>query len=292
MTRRVGLATCSQFSDLDADDQLLLPALADLGIEGVPVVWNSPQHWSAFDVVVIRNTWDYTDDRGAFLEWTREVESATALLNPAEIVRWNTDKVYLRDLSEAGVPVVPTDFLDPGMDVAAWSPPAADEYVIKPAVSAGSRDTMRYGSGDEDSAREHIARLLDAERVVMVQPYLAAVDTLGETAMLHFNGEFSHSIRKGPLLVRGREAERVEGLFVQEQIDPRTPSAAERAVADQVLDLVPGGRAQLLYARVDVIPDVDGAPLLLELELSEPSVFLAHDAGAAARFASAIAARL
>ena len=255
-------------------------------------MWNSPQDWSAFDVVVIRNTWDYTDDREAFLAWTREVESATALLNPAEIVRWNTDKVYLRDLIEAGVPVVPTDFLDPGMDVAEWSPPAADEYVIKPAVSAGSRDTMRYGSGDEDSARQLIARLLDAGRVVMVQPYLAAVDTLGETAMLHFNGEFSHSIRKGPLLVRGREAERVEGLFVQEQIDARTPSAAERAVADQVLDLVPGGRERLLYARVDVIPDVDGAPLLLELELSEPSVFLAHDAGAAARFAGAIAARL
>ena len=292
MTRRVGLATCSQFPDLDTDDQLLLPALADLGIEGVPVIWNSPHDWSMFDAVVIRNTWDYTDDRDAFLAWTREVESVASLLNSAEIVRWNTDKVYLRDVIAGGVPVVPTDFLDPGTDVAAWSPPVADEYVIKPAVSAGSRDTMRYGPGDEDSARQHIIRLLDASRVVMVQPYLTAVDTLGETAMLHFNGEFSHSIRKGPLLVRGREAERVEGLFVQEEIDPRTPSAAERAVADQVLDLVPGGREQLLYARVDVIPGVDGAPLLLELELSEPSVFLAHDAAAASRFAGAIAARL
>jgi glutathione synthase/RimK-type ligase-like ATP-grasp enzyme len=291
----VALATCREFPDLDHEDRLLVPALAALGVEAVPAVWTDEAvDWSSFAAVVLRETWDYSDDRPAFLSWIERVGSVTSLLNPGDVVAWNTDKRYLRDLAAAGVPVVPTRFLEPGDDPGAWLPEGDfTDVVVKPAVSCGSRDTVRYHTGDPlDEAEAHVRRLLVEQRTVMVQPYLDAVDTVGETALLFFDGEFSHAIRKGPLLARGVEGDKVEGLFVQEQIDPREPTARELEVATRVVACIPGGLDRVLYARVDLIPDADGEPLLLELELTEPSLFLSHDAGAADRLAAAIARRL
>ena len=291
----VALATCREFPLLDDEDRLLIPALAALGIDAVPAVWTDEAvDWAAFDAVVLRETWDYADDREAFLAWLERVASESMLLNPVDVVAWNTDKVYLRDLAAAGVPVVPTTFLEPGDDASDWLPSGEHaDVVVKPAVSCGSRDTVRYHTGDPlDAAEQHVRRLLADDRTVMVQPYLDAVDTVGETALLFFDGEFSHAIRKGPLLARGVEGEKVEGLFVQEQIDPRRPTEVELEVARRAVSVIPGGLDRVLYARVDLIPDADGAPLLLELELTEPSLFLSHAAGAADRLAAALARRL
>ena len=290
----VGLATCREFPLLDEDDQLLIPALARVGVDAVPVVWTDDSvDWFAFDAVVLRETWDYSEVRDAFLAWIDRVAAQTLLLNRADLVRWNTDKRYLRDLAAAGIPIVPTHFVEPGDDPRSWASAgiSSAEIVVKPAVSCGSRGTARHHVDDDGEAIEqHIADILGEDRVVMVQPYLEAVDTDGETALLYFDGVFSHAIRKGPLLARGAESERVEGLFLREQIDPREPSAREREVADQVVAAIPGDVP--LYARVDLIPDRDGSPVLLELELTEPSLFLLHDDNAAGRLASAIAARI
>ncbi len=292
---RVALATCREFPLLDDDDRLLVPALDAVGITGVPAVWTDDGiDWASFDAVIVRETWDYSQDRPAFLDWIRRVSDSTLLLNPASVIEWNTDKRYLRDLVEAGLPAVPTIFLEPGDDPAGWRPfDGYSDFVVKPAVSAGSRDTMRYPADAAlGAARRHVQSLLDADRVVMLQPYLEAVDTVGETAVLFIGGEFSHAIRKGPLLARGVEGARVEGLFVQEQIDPRDPTAQERAVSERVVAAIPGGLDATLFARVDLIPAPDGAPQLLELELTEPSLFLLHSEQAPARLAAAIAARV
>jgi glutathione synthase/RimK-type ligase-like ATP-grasp enzyme len=289
------LATCRGFPALDPEDRLLIPALAALGIEAVPAVWTDADvDWSVFDAVVVRETWDYADDLDVFLACARTVGGVTQLFSPTDVIAWNTDKHYLRELADAGVPVVVTRFLEPGDDPADWRVAGAYEHVVvKPAVSCGSRDTVRYDmSGDLEPLRQHVRRLLDADRSVMVQPYLDAVDTAGETALLFVDGEFSHAIRKGPLLAPGVEGERVEGLFVQEQIDPREPTDAELDVARRVIAAIPSGSEALLYARVDLIPAVDGTPVVLEVELTEPSLFLSHDAGAPARLAAAIARRL
>lgn len=204
------------------------------------------------------------------------------------------------DLHRAGVPVVPTRFAEPGEDPAAHlaaflagqgsvgrGTPAA-EFVIKPAVGAGSRDAARYGREEAPQAQAHLARLLSEGRSAMLQPYLAAVDHRGETALLWFEGTFSHAIRKGPLLQRG--AGFVGGLFAPEEITPRTPSPAEREVAEAALRALP--HPALLYARVDLLDDGTGRPLLLELELTEPSLFFAQAPGSAERFARAILRRL
>lgn len=273
----ISLATCSAMPDLDEEEPLVLGPLAELGVRAVPAVWDDPAvDWSAFDLTVLRTTWDYAPRREEFLAWTRAVPR---LLNPAATVEANTDKRYLAALD---VPVVPTVFLAPGE---AFTAPGG-EYVLKPTVSAGSLDTGRYGPADDALAAAHVARLHAAGRTVMLQPYLTAVDDAGETALLYFNGEYSHAIRKGPMLT-GPDLG-TEGLFKGENITPRVPSGAERALGDALVASLDAP----LYARVDLIPGPDGSPLLVELELVEPSLFLGHDPGAPARFARAIAARL
>ena len=297
MAARIALATAAEFPDLDEDGAVLVGALEDRGLVAAPAVWTDEGvDWSSYDLVVVRCTWDYHLHRDAFLAWSRRVESVTRLANSADVLAWNTDKTYLRSLQDAGLPVVPTDWLEPG-DV--FVVPEHGEYVVKPAVSAGSRDTNRYQVGVHDEvAVAHVQRLLDDGRTVMVQPYLAHVDTAGETALLFMAGELSHAIRKGPLLTPGMEL--VAGAYKEETVEPRTPSDGELDVADRILDILalvgPVAREQLLYARVDLVPGADGSPTLLELELTEPSMFLVHDetagASAGARFAAAIVAAL
>ncbi len=287
MTAPVALVTAAPARHLDADLAPLAGALDAIGVPSEVVVWDDPAvRWSAYRLVVVRSTWDYVARHDAFLAWAEAVASVTTLANPAPMIRWNTDKRYLRDLGQAGVPVVPTVFHEPNHPV--HVPPI--EVVVKPAVSAGAADTGRYPPERRDEAVAHVQRLLAAGRVAMVQPYLAGVDQTGETALVFFEGVFSHAVRKGPILVPG--VGMVEGLYAEEELAPREPTPAERAVADQALTAVPAVLGTPLYARVDLVPGPDGAPVVLELELTEPSVFHAHGPGSADRFAAAIARRL
>jgi glutathione synthase/RimK-type ligase-like ATP-grasp enzyme len=236
---------------------------------------------------VVRSPWDYTRRHAEFLAWSERVAGATALENPPRLLRWSADKHYLRDLGVAGVPVVPTAFAGPG-EVMDW--PGDGEIVVKPTISAGSLDTARHLPGARAEAAAHVARLHADGRVAMAQPYLSRVEgERGETALVFVDGAFSHAARKGPMLVPGLSV--VGGLFVEEDIRPSTPTPGEMEVAEAALAAIPGGAAPL-YARVDLVPDDAGRPVVLELELVEPSLFLVHGAGAADRLVDAIAARL
>ncbi|MEU1750551.1 ATP-grasp domain-containing protein [Micromonospora arida] len=290
---RVALVTCSDLADLDPDDRLVLTPLAARGVAVQSVVWDNPDvDWSSYDLVVLRSPWDYALRRDEFVSWAATVPT---LVNPADVVRWNTDKRYLAELSAAGVPTVPTSWIEPGES---WQLPAqTGEYVLKPAVSAGSQDTGRYDLADpehRDLAAAHVRRLSEAGRVTMVQPYLRAVDTEGETALLFLAGPeglaFSHAIRKGPML-SGPDLG-PDGLYKAEEITARTARPEQLAVAEQTLAAVPGGTRQLLYARVDLIPGPDGEPVLVELELTEPSLFIGYADGAPDRLATAITTHL
>ncbi len=142
--------------------------------------------------------------------------------------------------------------------------------------------------GEERAACSHIQRLLDAGRSVLLQPYLEQVDLHGETGLVYFGGRFSHAIRKGPLLRPGTAP--AGALFLEERITPRMPADEELRLAERVLAAVPF--ATPLYARVDLIRSAGGEPRLLELELTEPSLFFAHAPGAAGRLASQLCAAL
>jgi hypothetical protein len=296
---RLILATCVELPDGDEDSEILHTALARCGIAARWQVWDDPEAtWD--DPVVIRSPWDYTRDRDRFMAWCRQVPR---LINPLDVIEWSSDKVYLSELTIAGLPTVPTRVFPPGTSPEFPEPDQASEFVVKPSVGAGSRGAGRFGAGEVEQATDHVAQLHRAGRTALVQPYLDAVDSVGETALLYFDGTFSHAIAKGAMLPQGtvhpvispakgavNERGEAEELFVAERISARTPTTAEHAVGEAAMTFI---RAQfcsdLLYARVDLLPTT-GGPVIGELELIEPSLFLGYSEGAADRFAKAVAA--
>jgi hypothetical protein len=287
---RIGLATCAALRDGWSDDQLLAEALRGRGAEATFAVWDDPAvQWQRFDLVLIRSTWDYTERRDDFVAWAEAV--GERLRNPPAVVRWNSDKHYLAELESAGVPVVPTRIVEPGD-----RPPELNgEVVIKPAVSAGALATGRFGPGAHGQARSLLTRLGAEGRAAMVQPYLTGVDADGETAVVYFGGEVSHVLRKNAVLGPDEEApvreDRItaaepyfdEGLVGRGEADPR-----QRELAGLVLEWIRSRFGLPLYARVDLVPGPDGAPVLLELEAVEPNFYLATSDGAADRLATAV----
>lgn len=283
---RIAIASAIAAWGLDDDLPPLLDACSRAGLHAEVLAWDDPTvSWRRFDAVLLRSTWDYCERLPAFLDWCIDVAEQTRLFNPLEIVRWNCDKHYLAKLAEAGVPTVPSEFLEPGDDPAGFA--EHGEFVVKPAVGAGSRDAQRYLHDERGRAIEHARRLLDAGRSVLVQPYLAGVDERGETAVIFIDGHDSHAIRKGPLLARGGAA--TNHLFAPEAIRPRVASEIELETARRVVEALPFARP--LYARVDLLPSADG-PRLLELELIEPSLFFHAGKDAADRLVAALVARI
>ncbi|MEO8364588.1 MAG: hypothetical protein ABI538_00120 [Pseudoxanthomonas sp.] len=297
--KNIALVTAVATTGHDEDLHPLLHACTQAGLQARAVAWDDATvSWRRFDAALLRSPWDYTERLTEFLGWCDGVEQSTRLLNPLPVVRWNTDKHYLSDLARAGVPVVSTIFVEPeaeplhALQAFLMEQPAA-EFVIKPAVSAGARDTQRYARTQEFAASNHIARLLEQGRSVMLQPYLRSVDHAGETALVFFNGQFSHAIRKGALL--RSEQPSIEAPYATGDISPRDADPDERALAELALSAV-ARRLQLeqplAYARIDLIGDDQGAPTVLEMELIEPSLFFAQAPGSADKFAAVIAQRL
>jgi glutathione synthase/RimK-type ligase-like ATP-grasp enzyme len=286
----VVLTTCAELPNGDEDAPALLASLAARGVAARWQVWSDPAASWAEDLVVVRSTWDYTRERDAFVTWAGSVPR---LANPADVIAWNSDKTYLRDLADAGIPVVPTTFVAPG-EIGPL--PVSGEFVVKPSVGAGSMGVGRFAEDALAAAQAHVASLHDAGRIVLVQPYVADVDTAGETALIYIDGRFSHAIRKGamlpPQLTNPLDTVSADTLYVFEQVQAREASAAELAIGELVVAVLRdrlGG--DLLYARVDLLPTPAG-PVLIELELTEPSLFLSYDDGATDRLADAIAARV
>jgi glutathione synthase/RimK-type ligase-like ATP-grasp enzyme len=297
---RALLATARGSWELDRDAAVLVAELARVGVDASPAVWDDPGvAWADADLVVVRSTWDYTERLDAFLDWAGRVEATTELANPLDVLRWTTDKRYLLDLAASDVPVVAGGFLDPRADavdiestvLGVLDGAASGEIVVKPTVSAGSKDTLRVGSGDARAGLDLAQRLCAAGRAVVVQPYLRSVDDRGETGVVYFGGTASHAFTKGAILRRG--AGLVDGPFAPEHITPARATRAELDVAEAAIAVATRhAAAPLLYARVDLVHDDHGDPVVLELELCEPSFFVEVDAAAAGRFARAVAERL
>jgi hypothetical protein len=278
---KVVLASCAALPKGDGDEDALIEALRR---DGVDVSWQPWGDEVDADLVVLRATWDYTERLDDFLAWC---DGVPALANPVSVVRWNTDKSYLVELAARGVATVPTAVVEPGADPV-WPD---GEFVVKPAVGAGSRGAGRFTGHAE--ARAHL-EVLGVK--ALVQPYQSSVDAHGETALVFFAGEYSHSFHKGPMLAQGL-AESESGLYVEEKLRAVVPDSRQVELANQVIDvaaeLLSLERKDFLYARVDVVEGADGSPLLLELELTEPTLgFKFTDEAAAARLSAAIRSRV
>ncbi len=281
MPKNILFLTSQAYSQYDIETCLVADELARSGVDSTTLDWSAPEVPTVrADLAVIRSTWDYTTRLGEFLSVLGRLPMP--LLNPLPVVRWNSHKGYLAELGAAGVPVVPTQLVRVG--VAASLPPmAAARIIIKPAVSAGAVGVGLFDAGSA-AALDHLATIT-AHSDALVQPFIGEVVD-GERSLIHLGGVYSHAVRKTP----------ADGEFrVQEHLGgtnrPYTAAAAELAAAEAALAVVPGGPAALLYARIDLVGSAEN-PLVMELELIEPQLFLPHSPGAAERLADAIIARL
>ncbi len=280
----IALATSSQHPDLAPDDRLLLEALRAEGAEAEPAIWDDAQYpWASRRLVVIRSTWDYPGRREAYLAWAESTSGVVRLENDPATLRWNTDKGYLAEFERRGHAVVPTTVLEEGTMAGLERLLAArgwDDAVVKPLVGAGGYDTFRVRAGRVTAAGEPLAAALARTRL-LVQPFLPVVEE-GELSLLFFDGGFSHAARKRPAPGEFRVQEQFGGSTLPAVASPADVALGERIVA--ALDRCP------LYARLDFLHSPDGW-LLSEVELTEPSMFLALDPAAPARFARAVLAR-
>jgi hypothetical protein len=282
----IALVTFSGLPNLSADDRLLLPALAGRGVHAEPAAWDDQaMSWESFDALVVRSTWNYHMSLETFMRWIGRVEALRIpLWNSPAVLRWNADKSYLRDLAAAGFDVVPTRWVRDGDDStlaglladAGWT-----DAVLKPAVSASAFETWRVAADGVIASDESRFRQLAARRGgAMVQRFLPQLVSDGEWSLMFIAGDYSHAVLKRP---------RVGDFRVQHEhggtATPRTPPSHVLVAAEEITALIPG---PWLYARVDGV-EIDGRFVLMELELLEPSLFLAAEPQAAERFAAAIA---
>jgi hypothetical protein len=264
----------SRWRDVFPEDTAPLER-AGLSVEGRS--WVDSADFGDFDLVLPLLTWGY---HRAGPAWQAAVDDWQArgirLQNPANVLKWNADKLYLGLLAERGAPVVPTRFVEQvtkGALERAAADFGTDQLIAKPQVSASAWQTIRWAPGAP----------LDGgpEGAAIIQPFLPAILDEGEISLIYVAGAFSHAIRKRPSPGDFRVQPEHRGI-----ITPHRPAADERAAADAILGAV---EEDLLYARVDICRDGGGTPVLMELELVEPDLYLQHDPGRGAAFAAAVA---
>ena len=278
--------TCLELPEPDPDSGLLLASLRQAGVEAEFVAWDDPDSSppGRFDRLILRSTWNYHLFPAEFAAWIESTDRLTSLSNPAPIVRWNLHKQYLQSLAAAEIPTVPTAWFRRGADAPlrqivesnGWT-----DFVMKPAISASSWRTHRFrvDRGEMEQAASNLEELI-RDRDVMVQPYMTGVDRTGEKAVMWIDGEVTHAIRKRPRFAG--EGEFVSGAA---EISPAEHAIAERSVAVAVAET--GVRP--LYARVDLMPDAEEGPMVSELELIEPSLYLVQSPATLDRLVRAIA---
>ena len=295
----IGIATCSDLPGWEVDDAPLFEVLERKEVSYSLVAWDDADvDWSAFDAVLVRTTWDYTEHYREFLAWIKHVGQVTRLFNPPQTLTWNTHKTYLRDLEDRGVAIAPTVWLEQGQYADLRSIFEERDWVggfIKPVVGATARGTLRFRADELGlkEAQKHLDELLGVCGA-MVQPYLHSVEVEGEYSAIIIDGEVTHMVRKVP----------VPGDYrVQDDHgasdEPTELEAADIEMCKRICRLVQqepswhdSPDSPLLYARVDLLRDLEGNLVLNELELIEPSLFLRHGRHAAGRLVSALLARL
>lgn len=286
--KRAALVTAAEWFPWTHDDALLVEPLRAAGVESVGARWDDPSvDWPSFDAVVVRSTWDYYLRIEEFRAWIEARDAdGTRLWNPASVLRWNIDKRYLRDLEEAGLPVVPTAWLSRGDEADLGRVMAEREWeraVVKSAVAAGGHTTWETTREQAAARGEELSAML-AEADVLVQPFMQQVVDEGEHSFVFFGGEFSHALLKWPAPGGFLVQEKYGGTLGVSEEPP--PGLIEQAAA-----ALPHAPGELLYARVDGLRDGDRF-LVTELEVTEPELFVRLDPAAPGRFVRALASLL
>lgn len=248
---------------------------AGVGVRAVD--WSAGEDLTGFDLVLALLAWGYFNDGDWAGQVSRWQAAGVRLQNPPAVLRWNSDKSYLGRFAANGAPVVPTRYVGQVTEAVMHEAAAAfgtDRLVAKPRVSAGAFQTIRWSPGTPlDDAPTGAA---------MIQPFMTSVLGSGEPSLLYLDGSFSHAVSKIPRSGDFRVQPEYGGVIASYEPSPEELAAAEAALA--------AVGEPLLYARVDLVRDLDGRPVLMELEAVEPDLFLEYAPGAPSRFVEAVTA--
>ena len=265
-------ATDAREDAFERDEQMgkLVPCLAARNMGCELVRWrDAGKRANEFDAMLPLLCWDYWDDRQAFLAEMARATEVTRVFNPPDVLRWNTDKIYLDQFADGGVPTIPTRFVESVGEAEVRDGFArfeTDAIVIKPRIGAGAWRQAMVRKGDAIPNANALP-----PGAAMIQPFMEAVATEGEVSMLWFGGELSHSLRKLP-----KSGDyRIQSLYGGRE-EPFEAGDELRTLAAKVLGALP---ELPLYARVDCLRGNDGEWKLIELELVEPYLYLGLSEG-------------
>ncbi len=295
---KLALVTDSASLSIDYDMSLLFEACQASGITTEICVWEDFMiNWSHYDAVLIRSPWNCIERLPEFLAWCEKIATVTRLFNPPSVARWALNKHYLADLEAHGIPVVPSTFVKPECSpILAFRQfftehPQVTEIVIKPTVGSYSRGVQRFIKSREADAAVHISKLFELGCDVILQPYFESIDRDGETNLIYFDNVYSHAICKNALLMPDGTVNVPTLDFRKARIpdkDELTVGLAALTAAALHLNL----EQPLLYGRVDLIRNNKNQPVVLELDICEPSLNLSFSEGSAKRLVNALLKRL
>jgi glutathione synthase/RimK-type ligase-like ATP-grasp enzyme len=265
------------------EQELLKSAFEAQGLKVDIAYWDNPTYeWQETKSVFFRTIWDYFERFDEFWEWLEQVKTKTRLINSYELIKWNIDKHYLKDLSSWGIETVPTYFADKGCNMKLHEIAKRNQWkdlVIKPAISASAFKTYKI-LANEIQANEKLFNSLVQERNMLVQPYFETITQLGEASLMVFDGKFTHAILKKAQPGDFRVQDDFGGT-----VHNYIPTKAEINFAEKVFETC---KTKPVYGRVDIVWDNDKNFYLSELEIIEPELWIRNYPKCAERIAEAV----
>ena len=265
------------------EQELLKSAFEAQGLKVDITYWDNPTYeWQETKSVLFRTIWDYFERFDEFWEWLEQVKTKTRLINSFELIKWNIDKHYLKDLSSWGIETVPTYFADKGCNMKLHEIAKRNQWndlVIKPAISASAFKTYKI-LANEIQANEKLFNSLVQERNMLVQPYFETITQLGEASLMVFDGKFTHAILKKAQPGDFRVQDDFGGT-----VHNYIPTKAEINFAEKIFETC---KTKPVYGRVDIVWDNDKNFYLSELEIIEPELWIRNYPKCAERIAEAV----
>ncbi|WP_154223524.1 ATP-grasp domain-containing protein [Marinicella rhabdoformis] len=287
---KIAIITCADHPQGVSEDQPLFMALKQAQIDFHICIWNHPHDWSQFDVCLLRSVWDYHEKPADFIRWAQTTSKVCTLLNPVDVIEWNRDKKYLKELSEHQINIAPTIWLTKQTNIQLYAEiiklPKSKTYFLKPTIGADSSGTFRFTLNTIDKAQTHLNQWLDKQDMIL-QSYLPSVESYGEVSLIFIGNQYSHAIRKIP--VAGDY--RVQDTFGAKDM-PHQPSEKETQIAYAVNHFIINKFKKLCYARIDLLIDHKNNAVINEVELIEPSLFFHHKKDAANTLVNAVSSKL
>lgn len=269
--------------DPDLDIPYVVEASKKINLDLSFTNWQDQNiNWNKFDAAMIRSTWNYVPFRDEFVLWSKKVEKQTKLFNSSEIIEWNTDKKYLNELENLGIPIIPTKYcknIEESQNQLSWAFEQASAIAIKPSIGAGARLAGR--ATNIDQANELLNKIFANNRIAMIQPYVESVDSDGEKAIVVIDGELSHVANKVPALTKGGHGDGAGFVEINEDLV-------------EIFEVVKSKLKfwnELLYARIDVVK-LNNSYVLMELELAEPWLFMKYRPDASIDLLNALMKRI